>query len=268
MVDDSTGAAASDAPVPVLTSSVIPAAFRHGFTTRLGGVSAPPFETLNLGMKWGDSRASVLENRRRVLRAAGAAVMHTAAQVHGARVVQIRAGDDPANTAIEQADALCSDVAGVALGAYVADCVPVLIVDPRTGAHAAVHAGWRGTIVGVLAATVATMARAYGSRAAELRAVLGPAIGACCFEVGPEVVAAFTAALPDATCVVIDQPGAKAHIDLHAAQRVQLEAAGLPPDAIDSVAACTRCDPARRFFSYRRDAGRTGMQLGFVVRVP
>ena len=267
MIDDSTAPGATDTPLPVLTSPVIPAAFRHGFTSRLGGVSAPPFDTLNLGMKWGDARSSVLENRRRVLRAAGATVMHNAAQVHGARVLQVRAGDDPANIASEKADALCSDVAGVALGAYVADCVPVLIVDPRTGACAAVHAGWRGTIAGILAATVATMARAYDSRPADLRAVLGPAIGACCFEVGPEVVAAFTAALPGAP-VVIDHPGARAHIDLRLAQRFQLEAAGLSTGAIDTVAACTRCDPDRRFFSSRRDAGRTGMQLGFVVRVP
>jgi YfiH family protein len=268
MADEVKMAAASAAPLPVLTSAIIPAAFRHGFTTRLGGVSDPPFDTLNLGMKWGDARSSVLENRRRVLSAAGATAMYNAAQVHGARVLQVSAGDDPTKIAAEQADALCSEVAGVALSAYVADCVPVLIVDPRSGAFAAVHAGWRGTIAGVLAATVATMARAYDSRPADLRAALGPAIGACCFEVGPEVVAIFTAVLPDAPSVVIDHPGARAHIDLRLAQRFQLQAAGLAPDAIDALAACTRCDPAGRFFSYRRDAGRTGMQLGFVVRVP
>ena len=267
MVEDVTAAIASDTPL-VLTSPIIPAAFRHGFTTRVGGVSAPPFDSLNLGMKWGDARASVLENRRRVLRAAGATVMHSAHQVHGARVVRVLAGDDPARISAERADGLCCDAAGVALGAYVADCVPVLIVDPRTGAFAAVHAGWRGTIAGVLAATVATLAEAYGSRPADLRAALGPAIGPCCFEVGPEVVALFTAALPGAPAIVIDHPGARPHIDLRLAQRFQLQAAGLAPDAIDTLAACTSCDPTRRFFSYRRDAGRTGMQLGFVVRVP
>jgi len=84
-----------ETPLPLLTSPIVPDVFRHGFTTRLGGVSAPPFDSLNLGTKWGDARASVLENRRRVLHATGAAVMYSAVQVHGARVLQVRAGDDP-----------------------------------------------------------------------------------------------------------------------------------------------------------------------------
>jgi purine-nucleoside/S-methyl-5'-thioadenosine phosphorylase / adenosine deaminase len=252
--------------LPLLTSPVIPAPFRHGFTTRAGGVSAPPFDTLNLGLKWGDAPASVLENRGRVLRATGASVAHNAAQVHGARVLPIGAGDDPARTADEKADALCSDAPGIALYAYVADCVPVLLADPRTRAFAAVHAGWRGTVAGVLAATVTTMARLYGTRPADLRAALGPAIGPCCFEVGPEVVAAFTAALPRGGGVILDHPGARPHIDLRHAQRLQLEATGVAAESIDILPACTKCDPARRFFSYRADAGRTGMQIGFVSR--
>jgi YfiH family protein len=253
--------------VPLLTSEVIPPPFRHGFTTRLGGVSAPPFDSLNLGMKWGDDPARVLENRRRVLAASGAAALHSAAQVHGARVLQIRAGDDPAGTAREEADGLYCDVPGVGLAAYVADCVPALLVDPRTGAFAAVHAGWRGTVAGVLPATVAGMTRAYGTRPADLRAALGPAIAPCCFQVGPEVVAAFTAALPTASAVIHHRPGARPHIDLRRAQRVQLETIGVPPNSIDILPACTRCDPSRRFFSYRGDTGRTGMMIGFVTRL-
>jgi YfiH family protein len=251
--------------LPLVRSPALAAPFRHGFSTRQGGVSAPPFDSLNLGMKWGDARDAVLENRRRLLGAAGVEVIHLAAQVHGIRVLPVQAGADPAAINAEQADALCSDAAGVAVGVYTADCVPVLLADPRTGAYAAAHAGWRGTVAGIVAATVATLAGRYGSRPADLRAALGPAIGPCCFEVGSEVAEAFTAALPGAAGVVLPRPGGKPHVDLRLALRLQLERAGVHPQAIDSSAACTRCD-ATRFFSYRRDAGRTGMHLSFVGR--
>ena len=92
------------AAIPLLVSGVIPAAFRHGFTTRAGGVSASPFDTLNLGWKWGDTPANVDENHRRLLAAAGAATMFRASQVHGTRIVRVRRGDDPSAVAAQQAD--------------------------------------------------------------------------------------------------------------------------------------------------------------------
>ena len=248
---------------PVLTSPVIPAGFAHGFTTRAGGVSPAPFHSLNLGMKWGDARENVLENRRRLLRATRARTLYLAAQVHGARVVAVQAGADPQVVAREQADGVCSDLPDVAVGVYVADCVPVLIADPRTGAYAAVHAGWRGTVAGVLGAAVGTLRQVFGSRPHELRAALGPAIGRCCFEVGSEVAETFAAAHP---AVVLARPGGKPHVDLRAAQRLQLHAAGLDPAAVDVGEACTKCDPDRRFFSYRRDAGHTGQHVAFIGR--
>ena len=249
--------------VPLLTSAVIPGTFRHGFTSRAGGVSAPPFDSLNLGLKWGDARESVLENRRRLLRATGAGALYLARQVHGARIVQVRAGDDPQEIARQEADGVCSNVPGIAVGVYVADCVPALLADPRTGAFAAVHAGWRGTVAGVLAAAVQALAGAYGSAPADLRVALGPAIGPCCFEVGPEVAAVFESALPGAG-TVIARPGRKPHVDLRLTQRLQLAAAGVPAEAVETIDACTMCDPAGRFYSYRRDADRTGQHAGFI----
>jgi YfiH family protein len=241
--------------LPLLTSPALPAPFRHGFTTRAGGVSAPPFDSLNLGVKWGDSREAVEENRARVLRASGARVLAFARQVHGARVLTVT-GD---TAGAEEADALCSDRPDVAVAVFVADCVPVLIVDPRTGAFAAAHAGWRGTVSGVLRATVTTLKDDFGSRPADLRAALGPAIGPCCFEVGPEVAVLFPAS-------VIRAGAGKPHVDLRAHQRRQLIDLGLDPAGIDVMDACTRCDPAGRFFSFRRDQARTGMHVGFVGR--
>jgi YfiH family protein len=248
------------AEAPLLLSAVIPAPFRHGFTSRAGGVSAGPFASLNLGMKWGDARENVLENRRRLLAASGASVIHLASQVHGARIVPVRPGDDPAEIARQEADGVCSDGTGIAVGIYVADCVPALFADPRTGAYAAVHAGWRGTIAGVLGAAIATLAERYGSRPSDLRVALGPAIGPCCFEVGPEVAAVFAAS------AVIERPGRKPHVDLKRAQREQLLGAGVQAAHIDASAACTMCDPEDRFFSYRRDAGHTGQHAAFIGR--
>jgi polyphenol oxidase len=246
--------------LPLLRSAVIPESFSHGFTTRAGGVSAPPYDSLNLGRKWGDDGAHVEENRRRVLAASGVSVMCFARQVHGAAVVHVPAGATAADVARHEADALCSAAPGIAVAVFVADCVPALIADARTGAFAAVHAGWRGTLAGVIGATVTALAE-LGSRPSDLLVALGPAIGACCFEVGAEVAEPFRRF----DSVVKDSAGAP-RVDLRATLRLQLLAAGVPADAIDASAACTKCDPAGRFYSYRRDRGQTGQHLGFICR--
>jgi polyphenol oxidase len=259
-----------DWALPLARSTTIGAPFVHGFTTRGGGVSAPPFDTLNLGSKWGDDPAKVSENRRRLERAAGGPIF-VARQVHGANVVRVRAGDDRAALARTDADGLCTDAPGVVLGVFVADCIPALLVDPRTGACAAVHAGWRGTVAGVLPAAVSAMAAEFGARPGDLRAALGPAIGPCCFEVGPEVVAALEALAADARArgIVLPSPRrapGKANVDLKAANRLLLERAGLNPGAIDAGPECTHCDRAR-FYSFRRDGNATGQLMGVVGRV-
>jgi YfiH family protein len=253
--------------LPLVRSAVIPTAFRHGFTTRAGGVSAPPFDTLNLGGKWGDAPGSVAENRRRLARAAQAPLF-VATQVHGAAIARVRIGDTPADLAGVRADGLCSDRPDVAVAVFVADCVPALVADPRTGAFAAVHAGWRGTLAGVLPAAVRALGEHFGARPEDLRVALGPAIGPCCFEVGPEVVAAFEAGLPgarEAGVVVPASADGKPRIDLKRANRLLLERAGVASESIDAGDECTSSDRAR-FYSFRRDKGETGQHLGFIAR--
>jgi YfiH family protein len=255
--------------LPLLRSPLVAAPFVHGFTTRAGGVSAPPFDTLNLGGKWGDEPAAVSENRRRLERSVGGAIT-VARQVHGATVVRVRAGDDRAAIAGQDADALCTDEPGVVLGVFVADCIPAVLVDPHTGARAAVHAGWRGTVAGVLPAAVRAMTAEFGARPGDLRVALGPAIGPCCFEVGPEVVAAFEALVPGARARGIVLPSArgaagKANVDLKAANRLLLERVGVAPESIDAGPECTHCDRAR-FYSFRRDGNATGQLMGVVGR--
>ena len=250
--------------LPLLTSAVIPGAFVHGFATRAGGVSPAPYDSLNLGMRWGDAREHVLENRRRLQLACAARALYVVAQVHGVAVVTVGAGDDPAAIAAQEADALVTDVPGAALAVFVADCVPVLMACPRTGACAAAHAGWRGVVAGVATATLAALERGFGCRPEDVHVAIGPSIGVCCFEVGPEVVAAFTPAL---AASVSERPGRKPHIDLRQALRLQLVAAGVRADRIQSSADCTRCDPGR-FYSFRREGTRTGQHLAVIARAP
>jgi polyphenol oxidase len=257
--------------LPLLVSPLLEAGFVHGFTTRAGGVSAPPFDTFNLGGKWGDDPASVAENQRRLGRAVGGRP-YVARQVHGTAIARVRAADAPEAVARLEADGLCSDAPAVVLGVFVADCIPALIADPRTGAFAAVHAGWRGTVAGVLPAAVRALGNEFGARPGDLRIALGPAIGPCCFEVGAEVVAAFIALFPDACDrgVAVPSPrGApgKSNVDLKAANRLLLERADVSPDAIDAGPECTYCDRAR-FFSFRRDGSATGQQMGALARRP
>jgi YfiH family protein len=256
-------------PLPLLISPVIPPEFRHGFTTRAGGVSAPPYQSFNLGLAWGDGREAVMENRRRLRRWLGVERLFLIRQVHGRAVVRVTSATEAAeNLAVQEADGLHTDARGAGLGVFVADCVPVLLADPRTGACAAVHAGWRGVVAGVVTSAVRAMAQAYGTRTADVRAAMGPSIGVCCFEVGPEVVAAFHAArVPDGgSGVVQERPGAKPHIDLRRALTLELEGLGLPAAHVDPGGECTRCDPGGRFYSYRRDNTRTGQHLGVIAR--
>ena len=253
--------------VPLLQSPVIPASFRHGFSTRAGGVSPAPYNSLNLGAKWGDSSDNVGENRRRILAAAGARAMFRVSQKHGTRVVVVAAGDDSETVKTTEADGLCSNQAGLGLAVHVADCVPVLIADPRTGACAALHAGWRGTVAGMAAAGVAALVENFGCRPEDLRVALGPCIGVCCFDVGAEVVAAFESSWPGARSagIVVETQGFHPRIDLRLCLSLQFQAAGVLPEHVDASADCTSCDPAGRFYSFRRSGRLTGQLAGFIV---
>jgi YfiH family protein len=199
--------------------------------------------------------------------ASGARAMVRGSQKHGTHVVRVAAGDDPETVKGLEADGLCSDEAGLGLSVHVADCVPVLIADPRTGACAALHAGWRGTVAGMAAAGVAALVENFGCRPDDLRVALGPCIGPCCFDVGAEVVAAFEAAWPGAHAadIVVETSGFQPRIDLRQCLRLQFQAAGVLPESIDASADCTNCDSAGRFYSFRHSGRLTGQLVGFIV---
>lgn len=239
----------------LLTTSQLLVGTRHGFSTRRGGVSTGRYATLNVGGKWGDDPDKVAHNRRRLAAAGGFELprLFTAKQVHSARVALVVEGTQPERVAEVEADALVSQVPGVVLGVYTADCVPILLSDDE-GRVAAVHAGWRGTVAGIANAAVEALV-SIGARREKLKAALGPSICAHCFEVGDEVADQFP---PSA---VLRGEG-KPHVDLWEANRLMLAQAGLT--RIDSSPPCTMCE-ADRFFSFRRDGGQIGQHLSFVV---
>lgn len=219
-----------------------PEGYEIVFTTRLGGVSEGPFESLNLGRKSGDDIERVDENRRIACEAAGADVERLALnyQVHSNRVLRAAAGARG-----EHADGLWTDEPGLPILAMSADCLPIALVRTNGApAVAVLHAGWRGLLEGIVPSGVAALG------AENLAAAVGPAIGPCCYEVGEEVAAPYRERFGDA----VVRGG---HLDLWASAERALRAAGV--GRIDRFDRCTACEP-EAFFSHRRDAGRTGRQ--------
>jgi YfiH family protein len=241
-------------------------------TTRNGGVSAGPYAGansgggLNLGLRAGDEPAAVMENRRRVLELTGAPVAWLE-QVHGAKVedagsVIDRCGAASPSQDPVQADASVTDRTGVVCVVMVADCLPVLFCDAAGRAVGAAHAGWRGLAAGIVEKTAARVTALAGGDPATLHAWLGPAIGPTAFEVGGDVLEAFTAASDSAhrdqtAAAFVPKSGAgvghkKYLADLYALARLRLTGAGVPRHNIQGGTHCTVSEP-ERFYSYRRD---------------
>ena len=245
--------------------------FANGFSTRAGGCSPMPQEgALNLAGFDEDDAANIHENRRRFLRLfRGDWRLATCWQVHGADVRAVRAGTEGAlDTNVERCDALVANAPHILVGVQTADCVPVLLGDARSGACAAVHAGWRGTAAEVVPAALARMRAEYGTRAADVCVSIGPAALHCCYEVGAEVIDTFGARFPYAGELLTPTREGHARIDLQRANRRQLADAGVSPDRIHAAPLCTICRDDL-FFSYRRDKklhGRTGRLLAVIGR--
>lgn len=236
----------------------------HGFATRAGGVSEGRFASLNLGLSVGDVRERVEENYRRLAAAVGAPLgaLHTVKQVHGDRVLQAQPGEDSQTLRPQQgdADALFTEKAGDWVGVSTADCVPVLLVDPEHQRVAAVHSGWRGTDADISAKAVEALA-ARGSRPERLLVAVGPAIQQCCYVVSPELAKHFATRFGSDVVVA---KGDEFRLDLSRAVVLTLRRMGVKVGNMDVLQDCTSCDSSR-FFSHRRDSGRTGRHINFVV---
>lgn len=244
---------------------------RHGFSTRLGGVSPPPWDSLNLRPGMGDGRDALLENYRRFCACVGADMEQTvlSRQVHQTAVRICKSADAGKGLFRERdydsADALVTNVPGLTLFVFSADCGTVLLHDRSTGAVGAVHAGWRGCAGGIVQKAVEVMGRAYGTRPGDLRAALGPCIGRCCFETDGDVTAAMTAALGQAAEPYLEKRGSKWHVDLEGLNRQWLLRAGILPENIEVSGLCTACRPDL-FWSHRKLGEARGVQCAAITR--
>lgn len=248
---------------PLLAALDVP----HAFSTRLGGLSPKPFDSMNLGNPNGceirDLTDRIRENYKLLLRSAGLEgreLLHLH-QVHGPRVVRVERGRPHDNN--QKADVLVGDDPTRVLSVRVADCAPILLATDDGRLVAAVHAGWRGVVAGAALSALEEMNRWRDVPAARVVAAIGPSIGLDAFEVGPEVLDEFTTAFgPDAP--VRRRNDGKGHVDLREALRRQLLTAGIPGSQIDTTDRCTHTN-ADEFFSHRRDIGITGRMAAIVA---
>jgi hypothetical protein len=234
-------------------------------TTRLlppGDDGPAPF---NLGVHTGPNRTRAAERRRRLCEEHGLAFagLTTSEQVHGNRVAVIGRAERGRGRleradALPDADGLATDLFDTPLLVFSADCCPIVLFDPVRRAIAAVHAGRKGTAGGIAAVAVRTMAERFGSRAADIRAVIGPSIGPCCYEVGEEIPAEFPG-----RSELFERRAGRLFLDLWSANRGQLLAAGLPPKHVEFSGLCTACR-TDVFFSYRKEGTGCGM-MGTMV---
>lgn len=272
---------------------------RAGFSARCGGVSlAYGGKSLNLGWKEEDADRNVEENRRRFvagfcgdLRGAKRFSLVTMRQVHSDAIQTVRGGDGPLETvngrAVFEGDGLVTDVPGLLLGVQVADCVPVLVADVSRRVVGAFHAGWRGTLAGIVGRGIDKMQADYGSRPADLIAAVGPSIGPCCYSVGDEVRRSFEEGFGYGRALFEERSGPlqedvvnghaesegggardrmHVYLDLWEANRRQLAHAGVAEDAVTVLRECTACareeGGERRYFSHRAERGLAGRMMG------
>jgi YfiH family protein len=232
------------------------------FTTRLGGVSEPPFDSLNLGVLTDDANEAVVENRGRLAAAfdLDTGRIPIGLQVHGGEIARHGAPQEPSPFArpgsdLPRADGHVVSAPGLAPLVFVADCLPVALAGP--GGVAMLHCGWRGLAAGIVAAGAEAVAAT--------NAAIGPGIGPCCYGVGPEVLAAFEhlgdgiTAVDGPISTDMEEKSAHRRLDLPEVARRLLERAGV--ERVESAGLCTSCE-SRLFFSHRRDGGRTGRQAG------
>ncbi len=230
----------------------------------LGEIAAHAFSTRSLALERPESDGTAWRALAGVMGVAPAGLRRIR-QVHGTDVASYRAGEPPLSH-LPDADIVVTDDPGLAVAVQVADCVPLLIADRRTGAVAAAHAGWRGTAAGVPGAAVAALTGVFGARPSDLVAAAGPSIGPCCYEVGEEVRDAFRRAGVDEARVgrwFAVGPRGRPHLDLWRAVAEQLEAAGVPLPAIHLSRLCTATH-RRVFWSYRADGPGTGRLAGVI----
>lgn len=238
----------------------------HGFTTRFGGVSTGIFSSLNLAFHRGDREEAVRENYRRLGVALGfdPKKLVLTRQTHS-DIIRVVSADDHQGLdhhVYPECDGLITNTPGTALVVFTADCTPILLHDPVTGAVGAAHAGWRGTASSIAAKTVEAMVREFGSRPGDIRAAIGPNIGQCCFETDADVPQAMIAAFGPKVDAFIRKSENKYYVNLKEINALVLRRAGV--EHIDISTDCTACQN-ERFWSHRITGGLRGSQGAVII---
>lgn len=229
----------------------------HAVFSRSGGVSAPPFDSLNASFGVGDAPENVQENRKRIAHRSGATRLLLARQVHGIRTLVLTENEAPVESDNPpEADAILTNVPGYFPLVQVADCQPVLLADPRNRAVAAVHSGWRGSVQNVVGTAVSAMREHFGTDPADLRAGVGPSLGPCCGE-----FVNYETEIPEP---LWKYRISEHHFDFWALTRDQFLETGVPETNIHVSGICTKCNTGR-FFSYRgeKTTGRFAAVIGY-----
>lgn len=241
----------------------------HAFTTRFGGVSEGIYASLDLGLNRGDDETRVRENYRRVCEALGVELgkLVLSSQVHEDAVKKVTADD--AGKGLDQrieysADGLMTNVPGMTLVTFGADCLTIMLYDPVRKAAANVHAGWRGTALGIVDRAVERMRAEYGSKPSDLVSAIGPGISACCFETHEDVPNAMRTALgEEASEFVVSVGGGKYKVDLKSINALRLKRCGVLATKIDTSPDCTMC-AHEKYWSHRYTKGERGSQAAFL----
>ena len=241
--------------------------FVNAFFGREGGVSPPPWASLNFASNTGDDPANVRENLEIAAETLGVPGLHVyfASQVHGVETLEVRQTDRREEVLFEQADAVYALRGDLACGVRSADCGTLLVGDRVTGAALAIHAGWRGVVRGVVPHAIGVLRDRLGGTG-ELCVGIGPMIEACCFEVGDDVARELAAASSLGEAAV-DRKRAKPHVDLRRVLDAQLAALGIDAASVEHVRGCTVCEPSR-YFSFRREGKVSGRMLAAIVPRP
>ena len=218
----------------------------HGVSTRMGGVSSPPYDTLNLGKRTDDTPTNVEENRRRFYRAMAVSSQNKAIpqQVHGDTIAYV-----PHPGTFPETDGMVTDVPGIALVVQVADCLPIFLYDSRKKAIGLIHAGWKGMMQFIVRKAVEEMVHRFHTQPQDLRVYFGPSIGPCCYEVQDDVTSHF-----------LKKYVPEGKLNLWTCAEDQLIEAGVPKEKIEKSGLCTVC-LSDWFFSHRASGGKAGRMM-------
>lgn len=239
----------------------------HGFTTRFGGVSQGHLSSLNIGIHRGDLWENVLKNYEILGSALNFDVkkLVLSHQTHTDTVLRVGASEAGAGLfapELPECDALITNEPGIALAIFTADCTPILLHDPVTGAVGAAHAGWRGTAASIAGKTVAAMVREFGCDPANIRAAIGPNIGFCCFQTDGDVPEAILEAYGQEAKPFIRRDADKYYVNLKEVNALSLRRAGV--QSVEISTDCTVCQ-SHRFWSHRVTRGERGSQGAIIV---